>query len=200
MDGERQPTEICASVFSQPLPLEMVNRDGIDGSPENETNGNVPVVNSNILPNRECKPEENLDNDRLNLDLDNHNSRFESLYSQPVEAQDTKQVCNNGNVASETPYRQQEACCRSSGGSNISSSSEDSPVNPPLRRSSKTLSFGKRKSMYLSFIGTQGCQMAFVLVKLLLFFVGCYLSFIFISGCIYVRLDRTLSVGNFVHY
>lgn len=163
MDGERQPTEICASAFSQPLPLEMVNRDGIDGSPENETNGNVPVMNSNILPNRECKPEGNLDNDRLNLDLDNHNSRFESLYSQPsVEAQDTKQVCNNGNVASEMPYRQQEACCSSSGGSNSSSSSEDSPVNPPLRRSSKTLSFGKRKSTYL------------ILSPLLL--LGCYVA------------------------
>lgn len=149
MDGERQPTEICASAFSQqPLPSELVNRDGTDGLPENETNGNVPVTNSNILPNRECKPEGNLDNDRLNLDLDNHNSRFESLYSQPVEAQDTKQVCNNGNITSEPAFRQQEACCSSSGGSNSSSSSEDSPVNPPLRRSSKTLSFGKRKSMY----------------------------------------------------
>lgn len=148
MDGERQPTEICASAFSQALPSEMVNRDSTDGSPENEANGNVPVMNSNILPNRECKPEGNLDNDRLNLDLDNHNSRFESLYSQPVEAHDTKQVCNNGNVAGETTYRQQEACCSSSGGSNSSSSSEDSPVNPPLRRSSKTLSFGRRKSRY----------------------------------------------------
>lgn len=147
MDGERQSAEICASAFSQALPLEMVNQDGIDGSSENEANGNVPVVNSNILPNRECKLEGNLDNDRLNLDLDNHNSRFESLYSQPVEAQDTKQVCTNGNVATETTYRQQEACCSSSGGSNSSSSSEDSPVNPPLRRSSKTLSFGRRKSM-----------------------------------------------------
>ncbi|XP_032682012.1 uncharacterized protein LOC116849199 isoform X2 [Odontomachus brunneus] len=146
MDGERQPTEICASAFSQALPSEMVNRDSTDGSPENEANGNLPVMNSNILPNRECKPEGNLDNDRLNLDLDNHNSRFESLYSQPVEAHDTKQVCNNGNVAGETTYRQQEACCSSSGGSNSSSSSEDSPVNPPLRRSSKTLSFGRRKN------------------------------------------------------
>jgi len=148
MDGERQPTEICANELSQPLPLEMVNRDGNDSLPENETNGNVPI-NSNILPNRsECKLEENLDNDRLNIDIDNHNSRFESLYSQPVEAQDTKQLCNNGNVASEPSFRQQEACCSSSSGSNSSSSSEDSPINPPLRRSSKTLSFGKRKSMY----------------------------------------------------
>lgn len=151
MDGERQPTEVCANEPGQPL--EMVNRDGSESLPENETNGNVPV-NSNILPNRpECKPEGNLDNDRLNLDIDNHNSRFESLYSQPVEAQDTKQVCNNGNVTSEPSFRQQqqqqEACCSSSGGSNSSSSSEDSPVNPPLRRSSKTLSFGKRKSTYI---------------------------------------------------
>jgi len=149
MDGERQPTEICANALSQPLPLEMVNRDGTESLSENETNGNVPLMNSNILPNRpECKPEGNLDNDRLNLDVDNHNSRFETLYSQPVETQDTKQVCNNGNVTSEPSFRQQEACCSSPGGSNSSSSSEDSPVNPPLRRSSKTLSFGKRKSTY----------------------------------------------------
>ncbi|KYQ55227.1 Suppressor of cytokine signaling 5 [Trachymyrmex zeteki] len=148
MDGERQPTEICANALSHPLPLDMVNRDGNESLPDNETNGNVPVTNPNILPNRpECKLEGNLDNDRLNLDVDNHNSRFESLYSQPVETQDTKQVCNNGNVTSEQSFRQQqEACCSSSGGSNSSSSSEDSPVNPPLRRSSKTLSFGKRKN------------------------------------------------------
>ncbi|XP_011642867.1 uncharacterized protein LOC105430837 isoform X2 [Pogonomyrmex barbatus] len=148
MDGERQPTEICANALSLPSPLEMLNRDDNESLPENETNGNVPVSNSNILPNRsECKLEGNLDNDRLNLDVDNHNSRFESLYSQPVEAQDTKQICNNGNVTSDSSFRQQrEACCSSSGGSNSSSSSEDSPVNPPLRRSSKTLSFGKRKN------------------------------------------------------
>jgi len=154
MDGERQPAEICASAFSQPLPLEMVNRDVTESLSENETNGNVPVMNSNILPNRlECKLEGNLDNDCLNLDVDNHNSKFESLYSQPVEAQDTKQVCNNGNVTNETSFRQQqEACCSSSSGSNSSSSSEDSPINPPLRRSSKTLSFGKRKSMYIKSI------------------------------------------------
>lgn len=154
MDGERQPTEICANALSHPLPLDMVNRDGNESLPDNETNGNVPVTNPNILPNRpECKLEGNLDNDRLNLDVDNHNSRFESLYSQPVETQDTKQVCNNGNVTSEQSFRQQqEACCSSSGGSNSSSSSEDSPVNPPLRRSSKTLSFGKRKSMCIKLI------------------------------------------------
>ncbi|XP_029156567.1 suppressor of cytokine signaling 5-like isoform X3 [Nylanderia fulva] len=148
MDGERQAAEICASALSQPLPLEMVNRDITESLSENETNGNVPVMNSNILPNRlECKLEGNLDNDRLNLDVDNHNSRFESLYSQPVEAQDTKQVCNNGNVTNESSFRQQqEACCSSSSSSNSSSSSEDSPINPPLRRSSKTLSFGKRKN------------------------------------------------------
>lgn len=150
MDGDRQSTEICANALGNPLSLDMVNRDGNESLSENETNGNVPVTNPNILPNRpECKLEGNLDNDRLNLDVDNHNTRFESLYSQPVETQDTKQVCNNGNVTNESSFRQQqEACCGSSGGSNSSSSSEDSPVNPPLRRSSKTLSFGKRKSMY----------------------------------------------------
>lgn len=148
MDGERESAEICTNAF-QPLALEMANRGDTEGLHENENNGNVPVINSNILPNRECKPEGNLDNDPLNLGLDNHNSRFESLYSQPAEAQDIKQICNNGNVISDASIRQQEACCSSPGGSNSSSSSsEDSPVNPPLRRSAKTLSFGKRKSMY----------------------------------------------------
>lgn len=145
MDGERQSSEVGTNVIYSSQ-LEMTNQDGIESLHDNENNGNVPVLNSNLILHGECKLDGNLDNDRLNLDLDNHNSRFETLYSQPVETQDPKQICNNGNVTSEICFKQQEACCSSSAGSNTSSSSEDSPVNPPLRRSSKTLSFVKRKS------------------------------------------------------
>lgn len=147
MDGEKQSTEIYSNVLQQQSTLEMVNQDDAENIPNYENNGNVPVLNSNVIPNRESKSEGNLGNHNLNLDLDNHNSRFESLYSQPVETQDSKQIRGNGNINNpETRFRQQEACSSSSGGSNSSSSSEDSPRTPPLRRSSKTLSFGKRKS------------------------------------------------------
>ncbi|KAF7400850.1 hypothetical protein HZH66_006034 [Vespula vulgaris] len=147
MDGEKQSTEIYSNVLQQQSTLEMVDQDDTENLPNYENNGNVPVLNSNVIPNRESKSEGNLGNHNLNLDLDNHNSRFESLYSQPVETQDSKQIRGNGNINNpETPFRQQEACSSSSGGSNSSSSSEDSPRTPPLRRSSKTLSFGKRKS------------------------------------------------------
>ncbi|XP_046817501.1 suppressor of cytokine signaling 5-like isoform X3 [Vespa crabro] len=147
MDGEKQSTEIYSNVLQQQSTLEMVDQDDAENLPNYENNGNVPVLNFNVIPNRESKSEGNLGNHNLNLDLDNHNSRFESLYSQPVETQDSKQIRGNGNINNpETPFRQQEACSSSSGGSNSSSSSEDSPRTPPLRRSSKTLSFGKRKS------------------------------------------------------
>ncbi|XP_076668259.1 suppressor of cytokine signaling at 36E isoform X2 [Andrena cerasifolii] len=147
MDGERQSSEAGTNVVYS-SELEMMNQDGTEGTiHDNENNGNVPVLDSiDLIMLGECKLDGNLDNDRLNLDLDNHNSRFESLYSQPVETQDTRHICNNGNVTTEIRFKQQEACCSSSGGSNTSSSSEDSPVNPPLRRSSKTLSFVKRKN------------------------------------------------------
>ncbi|XP_029049483.1 uncharacterized protein LOC114879094 isoform X1 [Osmia bicornis bicornis] len=144
MDSERQSSEVCANVI-QSAQLEMMNQDGTKGLHDNENNGNVPALNSNLILQEECKVDGNLDNDRLHLDLDNHNSRFETLYSQPVDAQDSKQNCSNGNFATEICFKLQEACCSSSGCSNTSTSSEDSPVNPPLRRSSKTLSFGKRK-------------------------------------------------------
>lgn len=144
MDSERQSSEVCANVI-QSAQLEMMNQDGTKGLHDNENNGNVPVLNSNLILQEECKVDGNLDNDRLHLDLDNHNSRLETLYSQPVDAQDSKQNYSNGNIANEICFKQQEACCSSSGCSNTSTSSEDSPVNPPLRRSSKTLSFGKRK-------------------------------------------------------
>ncbi|KZC10902.1 PREDICTED: uncharacterized protein LOC107189038 [Dufourea novaeangliae] len=145
MDGERQSSEVCSSVI-QHSRLDMMNQDDVENMHDDANNGNVPALNSNSILHGECKMHGILDNDRLNLELDNHNSKFETLYSQPIETQDSKQICSNGNVTSEIHFKQQEVCCSSSERSNNSSSSEDSPVNPPLRRSSKTLSFGKRKS------------------------------------------------------
>lgn len=143
MDGERQSSEASINVI-QPAQLETMHQDGTENFQNNENNGNVPALNLNLFLHDECKADGNLDNVRLNLELDNHNSRFETLYSQPVEAQDS--ICSNGNITSELCLKQQEVYRSSSGGSNTSSSSEDSPINPPpLRRSSKTLSFGKRK-------------------------------------------------------
>lgn len=147
MEGEKSAVTACPNVI-QSISLDMVNQEGIENFPVNKNNGNPLVPNSQITLSRETKPDENL-NERLNLNLDNHNTRFESLYSQPVEALDTKQVSFNGNTNnSEALFRPREVCCSSCGGSNSSSSSEDSPINLPLRRSSKTLSFGKRKSEY----------------------------------------------------
>lgn len=118
MDGERQSSEAGTNV-AYSSELEMMNQDGTEGTiHDNENNGNVPVLDSiDLIMLGECKLDGNLDNDRLNLDLDNHNSRFESLYSQPVETQDTRHICNNGNVTTEIRFKQQEACCSSSGGS-----------------------------------------------------------------------------------
>lgn len=135
MDGERQSSEACTNVI-QPEQLEMMNQDDIGNLHTNENNGNVPALNLRLILHEECKTDGSLDNDHLNIDLDNHNSRFETLYSQPIETQDSKQICSNGNITREICFKQQDACC---------SSSEDSPINPPLRRCSKTLSFGKRK-------------------------------------------------------
>ncbi|XP_058793950.1 suppressor of cytokine signaling 7 [Phymastichus coffea] len=119
-------------------------REPVEASLEN--NGNVVLV----VPVVAVPKLGNLDNEQqqLNFDFDNHNSRFESLYSQPIDAGQ----CNGNFIDQQQPQqlqlevynKAQEACCNSSG-SNASSSSEDSPVNPVLRRSSKTLSFGKRK-------------------------------------------------------
>lgn len=139
MDSERQSSEACTNVI-QPTQLKMMNQDDIEN-----------LLNLSLILHEECKTDGSLDNDNLNLDLDNHNSRFETLYSQPIEAQDSKKICNNGNISREICFKQQEACCSSSGSSNTSSSSEDSPINPPLRRSSKTLSFGKRKGKKYNF-------------------------------------------------
>ncbi|PBC33451.1 Suppressor of cytokine signaling [Apis cerana cerana] len=143
MDNERQSSETCNVI--QPTQLEIMNQDDIENLHNNENNGNVSTLNLSLILHEECKGDRNLDNDHVNLDLDNHNSRFETLYSQPIETQNSKQICNNGNINKEICFKQQEACCSSSGSSNTSSSSEDSPINPSLRRSSKTLSFGKRK-------------------------------------------------------
>lgn len=142
MEGEKQSLQVYNESLHQ-LSFDMLDQEDSENTQKNENNGNVP--NSNIISN---KPDDNLDNEQLNLDVDNHNSRFESIYSQPIDTQDTKQNCNNGNIvvnAVESSLKQQELCVNNSGSSYTSSSSEDSPVNPSFRRSSKTLSFGKRK-------------------------------------------------------
>ncbi|CAK9831224.1 Suppressor of cytokine signaling 5 [Anthophora retusa] len=154
MDGERQSFEACTNVV-QPAQLEVMLQ--LENLQDNENNGNVPALNLNLILHEECKVDGNLDNDHLNLDLDNHNSRFETLYSQPVETQESKEICSNGNVTNELCYKQQKACCSSSGDSNTSSRSEDSPINPPLRRSSKTLSFVKRKGKQRNKDQSQAC-------------------------------------------
>lgn len=156
MDSEKQPLEGYPESIRRSS-LNTLDRNESEILANRETNGNIPAVNSNVIQNRD-KPED-IDNEQLNLDLDNHNSRFESLYSQPIDAQEPKQCFNNGNFITGEPetFKQQEACCSNSGGSNTSSSSEDSPVNPVLRRSSKTLSFGKRKSK-LIFQHSQLCN------------------------------------------
>ncbi|KAK0096631.1 hypothetical protein PV326_004900 [Microctonus aethiopoides] len=135
------------------------NGDIENSTDNNESNGNNHEliqhnsVDSNDGDNKQQN--QNINNEQINLD--NHNSRFESIYSQPLDSQQdtTKQVCNNGNfvAGSDIDLKQQqqqqppqEQPCCSGSGSNSSSSSEDSPVNPALRRTSKTLSFGKRKN------------------------------------------------------
>lgn len=148
MEGEKQSLQVYNESLHQ-LSFDMLDQEDSENTQKNENNGNVP--NSNIISN---KPDDNLDNEQLNLDVDNHNSRFESIYSQPIDTQDTKQNCNNGNIvvnAVESSLKQQELCVNNSGSSYTSSSSEDSPVNPSFRRSSKTLSFGKRKGSFLIF-------------------------------------------------
>lgn len=131
--------------------------DEADLEHQQESNANNNLVVQQVIAVAAAsvlKPD-NLDNQQqqLNLDLDNHNSRFESLYSQPI---DGTQQCN-GNFIEQQQQQldaydkaQQDVACNSAG-SNASSSSEDSPVNPVLRRSSKTLSFGKRKGIYAIF-------------------------------------------------
>ncbi|XP_014224227.1 uncharacterized protein LOC106650614 [Trichogramma pretiosum] len=128
-----------------------------------ENNGNN--LPSNISPNevrcRISKSEERLDNIRLDSDISNHNSRFETLYSQHRDAQEAKQCqSSNGNfLASEQEaLKQFEAGNSNSGGSSTSSSSEDNSGNPALRRSSKTLSFGRRKGKQRSKDQTPGCS------------------------------------------
>ncbi|XP_014219415.1 uncharacterized protein LOC106647502 [Copidosoma floridanum] len=147
MDSDKKPLEGYPKAI-RCVSLDMLDQNESINLANQESNGNIPVINSNVIQNRP-KSEDGLDNEQLNLDVDNHNSRFESLYSQPVDGQESKQYFNNGNfiaVEQDQTFRQQEACCSNSGGSNTSSSSEDSPVNPVLRRSSKTLSFGRRKT------------------------------------------------------
>lgn len=161
---------------------DMLNQSNDNNLSTIESNGNEPIGNL-IMENNDNKQNQNMDNEQLNSSLDNHNSRFESIYSQPIDAQDVKQTCNNGNfVASlddaEVVVKQQEPCCSAESGgvnggsstsSNSSSSSssstssssnnscsssscEDSPITPALKRTSKTLSFGRRKSKKNLFI------------------------------------------------
>lgn len=156
MDGNKQHTsETCNTDSNEhaDVVFDMLgHNDDIENNlTDNENNGNQPVQNL-IGSNDENKQSRNVNNEQMSLD--NHNSRFESIYSQPLDVQqESKQVCSNGNFVggSETDFKQQEPCCSSSG-SNSSSSSEDSPINPTLRRTSKTLSFGKRKSKFIFFI------------------------------------------------
>lgn len=142
MEGEKQSIQVYNESLHQ-LSFNMLDQEESDNTKKNENNGNIHVQNSNIILN---KVDDNLDNEQLNLDVDNHNARFESIYSQPIDSQDSKQNCNNGNIVNDVePLKQQESCVNNSGSSNTSSSSEDSPINPSFRRSSKTLSFGRRK-------------------------------------------------------
>ncbi|XP_057320000.1 suppressor of cytokine signaling 4 [Microplitis mediator] len=130
----------------------MPNNEDIENTGDNENNGNQL---DNSLADENKEQNRNINNEELNLE--NHNSRFESIYSQPLDSttttttttntiqDNTNKACNNnGNFvgATETEFKQQqEPCCSSSG----SSSSEDSSADPSLRRTSKTLSFVKRK-------------------------------------------------------
>ncbi|XP_012277651.1 uncharacterized protein LOC105698193 [Orussus abietinus] len=147
MDSDKQPAEAQTDVLHRPS-SDMIDEDEIRSLSDIENNGNVPALNANITATDENKPVGNLNNEQLNLDFDNHNSRFECIYSHPADSQESKQPCSNGNFITEKDidFKQQEACCSSSGSGNSSSCSDDSPINPALKRSSKTLSFGKRKN------------------------------------------------------
>ncbi|XP_063990641.1 uncharacterized protein LOC135169507 [Diachasmimorpha longicaudata] len=142
MSGKQ--AEACNNDCNNSNVDEMGNNE-IDNR-NNESNGNQS--GHSILVNEDTKQNRNIDNEQLNLSLDNHNARFETIYSQPIESQEQGKICSNGNFGgnNEVDLKQQEPGCSSSGGSNNSSSAEDSPGNPMLRRTSKTLSFGKRKS------------------------------------------------------
>ncbi|XP_011503093.1 PREDICTED: uncharacterized protein LOC105366369 [Ceratosolen solmsi marchali] len=143
MENENQSEGYSESI--RHLSLNTLDQSESDNITNRENNGNISTINFHAIHNRN-KADDNLDND-VNLDLDNHNSRFESIYSQPIDGQESKPCFNNGNfIANEQETFKQEACCSNSASSNTSSSSEDSPVNPVFQRSSKTLSFGKRKS------------------------------------------------------
>ncbi|XP_046491704.1 suppressor of cytokine signaling 5 isoform X2 [Neodiprion pinetum] len=143
MDSEKSELKNSANVTRQSTPTtDMPNQNA-------EDNGNVELP-PNETENTQNKSDENLNNERLDLGLDNHNSRFESIYSQQIDSQESKSTCNNGNFVpqSEAQLKPQAASCSSSSSSSSSNSSitsEDSPTNLPLRRTSKTLSFGKRR-------------------------------------------------------
>lgn len=157
MEGERSLTNTAS--ITQPISSMDLSNFNAEQTPPRltvEDNGNEESGNDNEpeslrvgeIESKENKPDENLNNEPLDFGLDNHNSRFESIYSQQIDSQDQKPACDNGNFvsqSSDTSQRHQEASCSSTGSSNSSSSSEDSPTNQALRRTSKTLSFGKRR-------------------------------------------------------
>ena len=147
MEGERLNSEAYAE-DSRRASINMVVRDDFESS-DNENGNDSRERLDEIVTNNETgsKDNGNLDNDQLDLSLDNRNLKFESIYSQPLDTQEVRPVCSNGNfIGPNVEYREEEgACCSSSGSSNSSSSSEDSPANPTLRRTTKTLSFVKHK-------------------------------------------------------
>ncbi|XP_012268030.2 uncharacterized protein LOC105692998 [Athalia rosae] len=150
MDSEPKSLGNSADVLLDQSVIDMPNFNTEQVSHVTENNGNVPTMAVNEAENDENKADQNLDNGQLNFGVDNHNSRFESIYSQQIDAQDSRSICINGNFVPQSdsvPNKQQEASCGSSstGSSNSSSSSEDSPTNLAFRRTSKTLSFGKRR-------------------------------------------------------
>lgn len=150
MDGERSSTDVYAEGRQQRCQFNMSEHQVTDNERGhyNESNGNEPTQNVNKDSNNEAELNANLvDNPESDLSFDNHNSRFESIYSQAIDqAQESTQDSSNGNFASsaEGDFKR-EARSGSSSSGNSSSSSEDSPVNPPSRRAPKTLSFGKQK-------------------------------------------------------
>ncbi|KAJ8678973.1 hypothetical protein QAD02_014760 [Eretmocerus hayati] len=145
MDNNGQIPEAYQSSIGRST-LDVLSQNPSDPDNHPEYNGNITPSNSNVVQGSD-KPDVDLSDEQLNLDLNNHNARFESLYNQPLEGQEPEEGFSNGNfIASEQEMlKQQEPCCSNSSGSNTSSSSEDNAVNTAVR-TSKTLSFGKRKN------------------------------------------------------
>ncbi|KAF7989776.1 hypothetical protein HCN44_008450 [Aphidius gifuensis] len=199
------------STVEQNMTYDMLSQNKYNNNNISNVENNENQQDTNItFDNNENKDIQIVDddNEEINNPLDNnHNSRFESIYSQQIDAQDVKQVCNNNsNFVTNTTdtemikqqQQQQEPCCSASSGdgnssststnssgssggsggssssssvagcgdggssgssgstggrggvdggsSSSNSSSEDNTVNPTFKRTSKTLSFVKRKT------------------------------------------------------